>query len=79
MTVEDLLSAIEAHADGYTVALNIWRNCGENNADIVRVKLSSSDKLQRVIEQQVQLDLEVCGSRCWLNSCINDVSESFDQ
>ena len=48
MTVEDLLSAIEAHADGYTVALNIWRNCGENNADIVRVKLSSSDKLQRV-------------------------------
>lgn len=48
LTVEDLLSAIEARADGDTVALKIWRNCDENNADIVRVKLSTSDKLQRV-------------------------------
>ena len=48
VTVEDLLSAIEARADGDTVSLKIWRNCDENNADIVRVKLSSSDKLQRV-------------------------------
>ena len=77
VTVEDLLSAIEARADGDTVSLKIWRNCDENNADIVRVKLSSSDKLQRVIEQQVQLDLEVCGSRCWLNSCINDSVGKF--
>ena len=38
VTVEDLLSAIEARADGDTVSLKIWRNCDENNADIVHVK-----------------------------------------
>lgn len=47
LTVVDLLFAIEACADGDTVALKIWRSCDENIADITRVKLSTSDKLQR--------------------------------
>ena len=44
--VEDLLSAIEARADGDTVAVQIWRKCDRCLAETVRVKLVASDKLK---------------------------------
>ena len=44
--VEDLLSAIEARADGDTVAVQIWRKCDRHLAETVRVKLVASDKLK---------------------------------
>ena len=44
--VEDLLSAIEARADGDTVAVKIWRKCDRRLAETVRVKLIASDKLK---------------------------------
>jgi len=47
VSVEDLLSAIEARGDGEMVTVKIWRKCDERNAEIVQVKLTSSEKLQR--------------------------------
>ena len=40
----DLLSAIEARADGKTVDVKIWRKCEKRLADNVGVKLTSSQK-----------------------------------
>ncbi len=47
VSVEDLLSAIEARAEGDTVAVKIWRNCDKRLAEIVQMKLTSNEKLQR--------------------------------
>jgi S1-C subfamily serine protease len=47
VSVEDLLSAIEARADGDTVSVKVWRKCDKRLAETVQVKLIASDKLQR--------------------------------
>jgi S1-C subfamily serine protease len=44
--VEDLLSAIEARADGDAVAVKIWRKCDRRLAETVTVRLIASDKLK---------------------------------
>jgi S1-C subfamily serine protease len=49
VSVEDLLSAIEARAEGDTVTVKIWRKCDVRLAETVQVKLIASDKLQRGI------------------------------
>lgn len=46
--VEDLLTAIEARAEGETVNVTLWRQCDKRLAETVRVKLTSSDKLKNV-------------------------------
>lgn len=48
LSVEDLLSSIEARADGDAVVVKIWRNCDERLAKTIRVELTSSEKLRRV-------------------------------
>jgi len=45
VSVEDLLSAIEARSDGETVRVKIWRSCDKRLAETVQVKLTSSQKL----------------------------------
>jgi hypothetical protein len=40
------ISAIEARADGDTVAVQIWRKCDRHLAETVQVKLVASDKLK---------------------------------
>lgn len=45
-SVEDLLTAIEARAEGETVSVTVWRKCDERLAETLRVKLTSSDKLK---------------------------------
>ncbi|KAL3789393.1 hypothetical protein ACHAW5_010188 [Stephanodiscus triporus] len=47
VSVEDLLSAIEARSDGDTVSVKVWRKCDKRLAETVQVKLIASDKLQR--------------------------------
>ena len=48
VSVEDLLSAIEARADGEKVTVKIWRQCDKRRTETVQVKLTLSEKLQRV-------------------------------
>jgi S1-C subfamily serine protease len=48
VSVEDLLSAIEARADGEMVTVTIWRQCDKRRTETVQVKLTLSEKLQRV-------------------------------
>lgn len=45
VSVEDLLSAIEAQGEGDLVTLKIWRKCDARLAELVHVKLISSAKL----------------------------------
>jgi S1-C subfamily serine protease len=51
VSVEDLLSAIEARAEGDVVTVKIWRMGDERLAETVKVKLIASDKLQRGMSQ----------------------------
>lgn len=46
VSVEDLLSAIEARSEGDMVTVKIWRKCDKRLAETVQVKLTSSEKLQ---------------------------------
>lgn len=46
-SVEDLLTAVEAHADGEMVNVTVWRKCDKRLAETLRVKLTSSDKLKK--------------------------------
>jgi S1-C subfamily serine protease len=43
--VEDLLAAIEAHSEGETVNVTLWRTCDRQQSETLPVKLTSSDKL----------------------------------
>ncbi len=43
--VEDLLSAIEAKAEGEWVEVEVWRKCDERKKERLRVKLTCSSKL----------------------------------
>ena len=47
VSVEDLLSSIEARADGETVTVRVWRKCDVRLATDVQVKLTSNEKLKR--------------------------------
>ena len=44
--VEDLLSAIEERQDGETVELRIWRKSDPRQAENIKVRLTTRDKLQ---------------------------------
>jgi S1-C subfamily serine protease len=63
VSVEDLLSAIETRADGETVVVKIWRDCDEKKSEIVRVKLTTSDKLKRVSGTPRNQSLNSVGSK----------------
>jgi S1-C subfamily serine protease len=47
VSVEDLLSAIEAKHDGDLVDVKIWRKCDARLAETVKVRLTSSDKFAK--------------------------------
>ena len=45
VSVEDLLSAIEAKREGDVVDVKIWRKCDARLAETVKVRLTASDKV----------------------------------
>ena len=46
VSVEDLLSAIEAKREGDVVEVKIWRKCDARLAETLRVRLTANDSFQ---------------------------------
>ena len=53
VSVEDLLSAIEAKRVGDVVNVKLWPKCDERLEKTVRVKLSTNDKFENVSSDDI--------------------------